>query len=82
MNGKGSPPPFKWLRVTAAVPQGSILGPLLFLIFSNDIFDDLYSDPSLFADDTSLLKVINNQSDVISVNEDLCTIENWAAHGG
>ncbi len=75
LNGKE----FSWRPVTACVPEGSIVGPLLFLIFLNYIVDDLKSDPSLFAADTSLLKVINNQSDAISVNEDLCTIKNWAA---
>ena len=65
LNGKGSP----WRAVTAGVPQGSIL-------LAITIVDDLNSDPSLFADDTSLLKVINNQSDVLSVTEDLRTIEN------
>ncbi len=54
LNGKGS----QLNPVTAGVPQGSILGALLFLIFSNDIVDDLKSDPSLYADDTCLMKVI------------------------
>ncbi len=56
-------------------PRGKILGPLLFLIFSNYIVDDLKSDPSLYADDTCLMKVITNPGDIISVNEDLRAIE-------
>ena len=43
-----------WANVEAAVPQGSILGPLFFLIYMNDLSDGLTSNPKLFADDTSL----------------------------
>ena len=41
--------------------------------------DDLKSDPSLYADDTSLIKVITSLRDIISVNEDLQAMEEWAA---
>ena len=44
----------KWLSVKAGVPQGSILGPLFFLIYINDLSDVLVSTVKLFADDTSL----------------------------
>ena len=48
INGQKS----EWLNTNAGVPQGSILGPLLFLIFINDITDEIESDIHLFADDT------------------------------
>ena len=46
--------------IEAAVAQGSILGPLFFLIYINDLHDGLTSNPKLFADDTSLFSVIHN----------------------
>ena len=68
-----------WTNVEAGVPQGSILGPLLFLIYINDLHENLVSNPKLFADDASLFSVISNkQLSVQNVNEDLNKINQWA----
>ena len=74
LNGQHS----RWSNVSAGVPQGSILGSL-FLIYINDLPDNLSSNPKLFADDISLFSVEHdiNQSG-INLNDDLEKISNWA----
>ena len=67
-----------WTNVKAGVPQGSILGPLLFLICINDFPEDLVSNPKLFADDVSLFSVIRNkQLSAQNLNIDLNKINHW-----
>ncbi|MCG8045232.1 MAG: reverse transcriptase domain-containing protein [Candidatus Thiodiazotropha endolucinida] len=67
-----------WLNTTAGVPQGSVLGPYLFLLYVNDIVDNLESNIRLFADDTTLFAVVENEDSVRILNDDLHKITKWA----
>ena len=59
------------------VPQGSVLGPLLFLIYINDLVDNISSEAKLFADDASLFTVVYDIA-ADQLNRDLEIISNWA----
>ena len=66
------------LPVEAGVPQGSRLGPLLFIIFINDIISNLESTPQIFADDTTLLTSGDETHETTSLlNRDLAKIAIW-----
>ena len=72
LNGQSS----SWTNLKAGVLQSSILGPLLFVIYINDLVDGLSPYAKLFADDTSLFSVINDSIiTTLELNSDLARIK-------
>jgi len=64
--------------VLSGVPQGTVLGPLMFLLYINDIIKDIDSPLRLFADDCLLYRVINSADDTRKLQEDLNKLSEWA----
>ena len=64
-----------WVNVTSSIPQGSVLGPVLFLLYINNIYDHIQSTIKLFADDSILYREIQNPQDLVILQEDLDTLE-------
>ena len=74
INGESS----SWAPVRSEVPQGSVLGPLLFLIYINDLDKGLVSKISKFAGDTKLEANAANPITVASLQQDLDRIGEWS----
>ena len=68
----------EWEYVVSGVPQGSVLGPLLFLIFINDLDDGILSKLKKFADDTKLYREISCRKDCNILQEDLDKLVSWS----
>ena len=75
LNGSVSP----FCEIGSGVPQGSVLGPLLFLIYINDLEDNIISNVKFFADDTMLFSIVQNPvTSASDLNNDLNLINKWA----
>ena len=74
INGSAS----SWSPVVSGVPQGTVLGPILFLMFINDPPTNTTSGIKLFADDCVLYRPINSVSDHFALQRDLDQLEKWA----
>ena len=66
-----------WSDVSSGVPQGSVLGPLLFVLYINDLVEVIKSDLGIFADDTKIFSIIRDICDVINLQRDLNNMQEW-----
>ena len=67
-----------WAPVTSGVPKGSVLGPLLFLIYINNLDTNIVSKMSKFADDTKLCHKARDPDDIMELQEDINELVKWA----
>ena len=67
------------LPVVSGVPQGSVIGPLLFLIYINDLLDGINSDGKLFADDAKIFRAIKDIGDREILQADLSKLQDWSS---
>ena len=65
--------------VTSGIPQGSVLGPLLFLIYINDLPEEVSTNAKHFADDSKLSNIIASQNDAAELQEDLTSLSHWSS---
>ena len=66
-----------WASVESGVPQGTVLGPMLFLAYINDLPKCVQSRVRLFADDCVLYRAVNSETDCSALQEDLARLELW-----
>lgn len=69
-----------WTPVLSGVPQGSVLGPVLFLVYVNDIPNVVTSSTKLFADDTKIYRELTRPKDINELQLDLVSLEKWASN--
>jgi ribonuclease P/MRP protein subunit RPP40 len=67
----------KWIDVISGVPQGSVLGPLLFLININDLPEVISNVSKLYADDNKIMAVVKNTEDRDNFQHDLNSLNEW-----
>ena len=68
----------EWVEVTSSVPQGSVLGPLLFTIFINDLPENIKNQCKLYADDCKLIGVVEEEADLEQIQADIDSLQLWA----
>ncbi len=64
--------------VLSGIPQGTVLGPILFVIYINDLLDNINSNGLMFADDTKIFRRISSRDDSIELQSDITKLEKWS----
>lgn len=68
----------EWTSVTSGIPQGSVLGPVFFIIYINDLPTNIVSDSYIFADDTKIYRHIKRDEDKEVLQQDIAAMESWS----
>ena len=74
INGKTS----NWRNVLSGIPQGSVLGPTLFVLYINDLPEVINSNILMYADDTKIFTSVNSQTEYETMQQDLNNMQDWA----
>ena len=69
--------PSKETPVRSGVPQGSVLGPTLFILYTNELPERTASEMYMYADDTKIFRTISNPNDKTALQKDLDTVYSW-----
>ena len=68
----------EWKEVISGIPQGSVLGPIQFVLYINDLPSSVDSEAYLYADDTKIFRIIDNIRDPEILQDDLKQLEKWS----
>ncbi len=66
------------MEVTSGVPQGSVLAPIMFVIYINDMTEGVTGYMNMFTDDAKIMRKVANEEDCVALNQDLDRIREWS----
>ena len=75
VNGTNS----EWANITNGIPQGSVLGPIPFVLYINDLPENIVSNVYMFADDTKVFKTMTSPNDQHTLQNDLDCLTSWSS---
>ena len=67
-----------WVDVLSGIPQGSIIGPIVFVLYINDLPDNIISEVFMFADDTQVFQETRANGDIQTLQKDLNNLQGWS----